>query len=78
MSLFALVGVSLALGGLSMLSYAHDRISRRLVSLEARVMALEARQSRLQRLVEKGWSQSLDLTSFDWSLRRDGDPPEEG
>lgn len=53
-----------------------DRAYRRLDDIEERLMALEARQTRLQRVVEKGWSQSLDLTSFDWS--RQSHPPEEG
>lgn len=44
-----------------------DRAYRRLDSIEERLMAIEARQSRLQRVIEKGWTQSLDLTSFDWS-----------
>lgn len=57
----ALCGLMMAWAGVENLM-AH----RRLDALEARLGALEARQSRLQRVVERGWSQSLDLTSFDW------------
>ena len=44
----------------------HLMLQRRIDALETRLGALEARQSRLQRVVERGWSQSADLTSFDW------------
>jgi hypothetical protein len=64
----ALCGLTLAWAGVENLM-AH----RRLDALETRLAALEARQSRLQRVVERGWSQSLDLTSFDWKL-----PPVQG
>lgn len=72
------LGVVLALMGVLLVWYAIelDRVVRRLDGVEAQVMALEARQARLQRMVEKGWSDTLDLTSFDWS--RQSQPPDEG
>ena len=57
----ALCGLTLAWAGFESLM-----LHRRLDVLEARLDAMEARKSRLQRVVERGWSQSLDLTSFDW------------
>jgi hypothetical protein len=69
--ILALCGLTLAWAGIENL-LTHRRLDR----LEARLSALEARQSRLQRVVERGWSQSLDLTAFDWSLPaklKDGD-----
>jgi hypothetical protein len=72
------LGAILALIGGLLVWYAIglDKAHTRLDDIEARLMALEARQSRLQRVVERGWTQSLDLTSFDWS--RQSQPHDEG
>ncbi len=69
MSVMALWCSSVALAGLALIlaSFESNARWRRLVAFEARLGALEARQSRLQRVVERGWTQSLDLTRFDWS-----------
>ena len=71
------MGGLLALCGLTLLWAGFENLMthRHLEALEARLGALEARQTRLQRVVERGWSQSLDLTAFDWSLQ--GGPPTE-
>lgn len=65
------LGIALVLGGLTLawMSFENRTAQRRLTAIEARLDALDARQDRLQRIVEKGWSQSLDLTSFDWRDR---------
>lgn len=71
MSASLALGLALVLGGLTLtwLSFENRATQRRITDIEARLDALGARQSRLQRIVEKGWSQSLDLTSFDWRDR---------
>lgn len=71
----ALGVAALALAGLALIWAGVEALQchRRLSALEDKQMALEARQLRLQRIVEKGWSQSLDLTAFDWSLQASSD-----
>lgn len=42
-------------------------MKRDIRSLQLRVRDVEATQKRLSGIVERGWSQSLDLTRIDWS-----------
>jgi hypothetical protein len=64
----ALAGVALAWAGWEII-----QAGKVLNAFEDRLGRLDARLSRLQRIVERGWTQSLDLTSFDWS--RQSEPP---
>ena len=69
----ALAGIALAWAG-----YEIIQAGRVLNTFEDRLGRLDARLSRLQRVVERGWTQSLDLTAFDWSRQSaPPDPPED-